>query len=300
MANLLINQGTQAAVNFDTVGSVNTQVVAIGYGTISTIGSLPNVTLANPTGTTVQFNNGTINTGTLVLSSGTLTTIPNIPGGTLNVLQGGSVAVTAGTINSGTISSGTINTGTFVYTGGTLNLIGTVNTIGTLPNLPGGTLTNSGTVTGVGVVTSLTNGSIVVTNGTMVQTTGTINAGTINTGTIQLNPLTAANTILNAGTVGTAAIGTLVSSAAVGAGTSLFVTGYEILAISGTPEVALSFGTTIIGNQVISHGLFSAGGGVTKAKTFATNYGTTNAPLTYQIVSGSGTVSWSVDYFLHT
>ena len=45
-----INVGSQQYINFDTVGTVNTQVVGVGYGTLSTLGTLPNL----PGGSIVQ------------------------------------------------------------------------------------------------------------------------------------------------------------------------------------------------------------------------------------------------------
>ncbi len=169
-SSLLINQGTNSSINFDLAGGTNTQVIAIGYGTISTIGTLPNlpggtVTLSNPTGTTVQFNNGTLNVGTVTAN-----------GGTIGVVQ-------AGTINAATavLNSGTINLGTFVMPSGTVTV---------LPNLPqgsinvtAGTIATLGTMGTLGLVNTVTTVSN-ITNGSIVQTVGTVNTGTINLGTV--------------------------------------------------------------------------------------------------------------------
>ena len=69
------------------------------------------MTLSNPTGTTVQFNNGTIDlvkSGTITrleggtvqtnLLTGTLTSLSNLAAGTITRLAQGSINVTAGTI----------------------------------------------------------------------------------------------------------------------------------------------------------------------------------------------------------
>jgi hypothetical protein len=103
---------------------------------------------------------------------------------------------------------------------------------------------------------------------------------------------------MSVGVTGTTGIGTL--AAAVGAGTGMYITRFSILAISGTPECILAFGTTTNNNQVIAHGLFPAGGGMVSDITVADHYGTNNSPLTYQILSGAGTVDWKVTYFAGT
>jgi hypothetical protein len=181
MANLLINQGTNSAINFDLSGTVNTQVVGIGYGTVSTIGTLPNLP-----------------GGSIVVTAATISSLPNIPGG--------SVVQTAGTVNTGTINTGTINLGTVVgkdanaaaqtgnpvTTGGT-DSGGTVYTLRL--DTKGQQFIGGGTVDTLTTVANLTNGSVRITVGTITVlpnlpqgsinvTAGTVNAGTINTGTI--------------------------------------------------------------------------------------------------------------------
>ena len=98
------------------------------------------------------------------------------------------------------------------------------------------------------------------------------------------------------GTMGTAAIGTLV--AAPGAGVSIVVAQYTINVASGTPDVCLSYGLGSLGAGVIERGVFNPGGGVTVSLPLPTNGGTTNSPLTYQILSGAGTVYWNVKYII--
>lgn len=207
-------------------------------------------------------NLGMLNAGTIsMLNAGTISTLPNIPGG--------SIVMTAGTQQAlGTI--GTLGLGTVKVTSGTIN-VGTVTS-----NQATGTQ-NVGTIN-----------------------TGTINTGTINVGTFQINPLPATNTISHAGTSGTIGIGTLVGTSSIGVGTALYITRYSILSISGTPEVILAFGSQTNGNQVVAHGLFPAGAGIAMPINEPHGFGTTNSPLTYQILSGAGTVAWDVDYFVHT
>ena len=333
-----MNQGTQNFLRFeDDGGTINTQIVDLRQGT---------VTLSNPTGTTVQFNNGTVD----LLKAGTITTLPNIPGGTITRVS------TLGTLEVGTISSlpntpggtlglvtrvgnvGTLEVGTIsalpntpggtlglvttvsnltngsvrvtlgTTVAGTLNLLDTVTTVsnltngsvrmtvGTLtvmPNIPGGTV---GLVTSVTEVVNLAGGTVTrLAQGSINVTAGTVNAGTINAGTVQLNPYPNVN-IIAAGTTSAGTIGTLVAAPA--AGTQVVVTGFHILQISGTAENVLSFGLQAAGNQVLARGNFPVGGGMTESKTFPSAYGATGTALTWNQLSGAGTVSYKVEYYL--
>lgn len=310
-----LNNLASGTINSATV----TGNVGISSGTInvSTISSLPNL----PQGS-INVTAGTIATlgtmGTLGLVN-TVTTVSNITNGSIVVTAGtiAAHAITAATITAGTLTnliSGTINSATAVLNSGTINVATAVIT--TLPNLPqgsinvtAGTIATLGTMGTLGLlstvttVSNITNGTVRVSVGTVSAgtiNTGTVNAGTINVGTFQINPLAAANLILHAGTSGTTGIGTLVTAAAIGAATALYPTGVRIVVISGTLEVALAFGSQVNGNQVIHHGLYPAGGGIAYSPIYPHGYGTTNSALTYQIISGAGTVSWDVDYFLHT
>jgi len=183
--------------------------------------------------------------------------------------------------NIGTLVAGTINAGTFTLTGGTLNT-GTV-----VPN--GGTV---GTVPGVGVVTTVTTVSN-LTNGSVKVTAGTVNSGTINAGTITNQPFPATQ-VLSAGTVSTGTIGTLV--AAIGAGTGIYPTNLIINASSGTPDVVVSFGLQASGNQVVNRGVYAATGGAVIPFPYPSFYGTANSALTWNVLSGAGTISLSVLY----
>lgn len=104
------------------------------------------------------------------------------------------VQMVSGTLNVGTVVVSSSSGGTTVNVAtGTQQTLGTV---GVVNNLVTGTLASVGTLPGVGVVSNLTNGSVVMTVGTM--TTGSLsnvamlNAGTVNaslvsnTGTIPL------------------------------------------------------------------------------------------------------------------
>lgn len=122
MSVLLINQGTNAAVNFDLSGTVNTQVIGVGYGTVNTLGTLPNV----PGGTIGSIIGIGSVSGLSNIPGGTLNqvnnigTLPNLPGGTIGSILGiggtlpvsGNVSISSGTINAATVSSvgGTVAT----------------------------------------------------------------------------------------------------------------------------------------------------------------------------------------------
>lgn len=221
-SSLNINQGTNSAINFDLSGTINTQVVALGYGTLSTIGTLPTVTINTP-------NIGTI--GTLGLGSVVVNTLPNLPGGsivittgtiptlgtmgTLGTIQGLGTLPGVGVVTSITNGSINIPNGT-IQALGTLGTIGTVSNLGSVTNL--GQLYNAGTVQNqlAGTITALQNGtitagSIIVTNGTIGAGTvsnnmlsGTLNVGTVvnNGGSVQLYDTSGsiANILTQAGT----------------------------------------------------------------------------------------------------
>ncbi len=114
------------------------------------------------------------------------------------------------------------------------------------------------------------------------------------------NPSFATN-ILLANAVGTAAIGTLV--AAPGVGTSIYVTSFSIdgdSTVLGTAEVCLSFGTAQTGTAVLFRATLATLNDVAiQSYAYGVNGGITNTPLTYLIVSGAGTVSWNVQYYVH-
>jgi hypothetical protein len=143
MANssLLINQGTNSAVNFDLVSGTNTQVIAVGYGTISTIGTLPTV--------------GSITNIGSISTIGTMPSISANPSsGTLDLLKAGTITkLEGGTLNN--LASGTINSATV-----TGNVGISSGTISVLPNLPQGSIQiTAGTIT-EGTLRNLISGTI--------------------------------------------------------------------------------------------------------------------------------------------
>ncbi len=196
------------------------------------------------------------------------------PGNTPNTtpwLIAGTTVQSTGTINAGTINTGTINTGTVVIPSGTITV---------LPNLPQGSINvTAGTITA---------GSIVVTN-------GTISHGTIDSGTVQLNPKPTI-AVNSYGTTTAGTIGTLI--AAPSAGSSIFVTSLDVSQVTGTAESVVSWGVVAQGNQVLSRGLYTVGGGIAKSYTPANSGSATGTALTFNLLSGAGTISYNVSYFV--
>ena len=202
---------------------------------------------------------GTVKVGNLVAG-----TITKLEGGTVGNLASGSVVVTAGTIaNLNTIGTvGVINAGSVVVTAGT---IGDMDTVGT-----------------VGVLNS---GSVVVT------------AGTITAGTVKINAVPGGSAVLTTHVLGTGGTtwGSLV--APVGAGTSIYVTGYSIVGHTGTADYVITnnvAGST--GAGVLGRGFFPPGGGITHSYNPAIQFGT-NGTIAYLVV-GPGTASFTVDYWV--
>ncbi len=228
----------------------------------------------------VDIRSGTINAGTISalpnLPGGTLGEVTNLAGGTVTRLLQGSVTVTAGTV---------VNNG---------------GTVGEVTNLVGGTLTRLAQGSINVTAGTVTAGSIVVTNGTIgagsiVVTNGTISHGTIDNGTVQINPKP--TIVTNSfGTTTTGTIGTLV--AAPSAGSAIFITSLDISVNSGTAEVLVSYGLVTTGNQVVSRGNYGALGGIAKTYDPPNSGSATGTALTYNILSGSGTISYNVAYFV--
>jgi hypothetical protein len=214
----------------------------------------------NKVGTVSEITNGSI-----VVTAGTVTTsMGDLSGGTIDEITNGSIVVTAGTVTVGNIGTlGTIQSGTVsVNTPGTITS-GSISVIA-------GTVGTVGTVAGMNVLTTVsnvTNGSIVVTAGTV--TAGTINASTINSGTINASTINSAT--INAGTVDLLKAGTLTM---LQGGT--FNTG----------TVVNSGGTINAGTFTMSIGTLNSG--TLNAATI--NAGTINAG-TIGTVSGVGVVS---------
>ncbi len=296
-----VNQGTQTVLASDTNNGTTFGIVKLDIGAIGTtfpwqgqVTAQPSTNNIGSVGVTALPN---LPGGSIVMTNGTLASLPNLPQGSIQVTAG-TVSATVGTVPGiGSIS----NIGSL----GVLN----AGTLTTIPNIPGGT---------IGVVSSITTGSIVVTNGTVsssgtttgvgsvsnLGSLGMLSAGTITTlsnltaGTVTVNPFQVTQAMISVGTTGTTGIGTL--AAAIGAGTGMYITRFSILAISGTPECILAFGSQTANNQVIAHGLFPAGGGMVSDIAVPDHFGTNNLPLTFQILSGAGTVDWKATYFAGT
>ena len=102
---------------------------------------------------------GNLPGGSIVMTAGTLASLPNLPQGSINV--------TAGTITAGSI----------IVTNGTVASVGTIPGLGSISNIGSLGVLNAGTIT------QLNNGSIAVTAGTGIITSGSISviAGTIAT-----------------------------------------------------------------------------------------------------------------------
>lgn len=282
---ILVNQGTQTSVAGDSVGGTVFQAIKLDIGAngASTpfIGSVPNIGSVNvlQTGTLAIVSN--LTNGSVILQSGTLSTgtLQNLVSGTINSLASGTI--TAGTVTnlvSGTINAlaaGTITTGTVSVTTGTLN---------------GGTLTNLVS----GTINALASGTI--SGGTLQN----VNAGTVTllqAGTIQQSmiPVTIGTSYGVVGTTGAAAWGTII--AASGAGTKQYVSGVDIVVVSGTVEVVVTNigigGST--GAGVLARGNFAPGGGIAKSFNPVQVSGT-NGTLSFWL-GGAGTADITVQYW---
>lgn len=216
---------------------------------------------------------GTIWNGNVGVSSGTITSLPNIPGGTITNLA-------SGTINAATavLNSGTINVGTFVMPSGTLTVLpnlpqGSINvTAGTIATL--GTMGTLGLVNTVTTVSNVTNGSIVVTAGTIAAhaiTAATITAGTLTN--LVSGTINAATAVINSATISVlpnlpqgsinVTAGTITSgSIRVVAGT-VGGAGATAVALSGNPipMAGVDTGGTVYGFLVDTKGQQYIGGG---------------------------------------
>jgi hypothetical protein len=162
--------------------------------------------------------------------------------------------------NSGTeIQVVKLDVGAGTATGDFGGTIKTVNTIGTLPNLPGGTIQAQGTVQ----VSSL--------------------------------PVQVGTSFCVYGTTGAAVWGTIIAAA--GAGTKQYVSGVDIVAVSGTVEVAVTNigigGST--GAGVLARGICVAGGGISK-NFYPVIASGTNGTISYWL-GGAGTADITVQYW---
>jgi len=330
-----ITQGSITSLGSIVQGSVTSVGTIVGLGsvaglgTITNLGSVTNIGMLHG-GTVDMLTAGTvsmINAGTLtslgtvpgigsisavaqVHNAGTIAGLPDLPGGTIDMLTAGTVSmINAGTITSvgsvpgiGSISAiaqvhnaGTIQAGTI----GTVAAIGQVHNAGTVAMLTAGTVTRveQGSIN----VTAGTIGAATVTGGSIVVTAGTLSAGTIDAGTIKDDGRPARN-IVSYGTTfaaTAAAYATLVGSASVGAGTSLWVNDLSIVNTNGTVTCLVGFGTATSGSNVLAKGNFGPQGGIEKPYPLAVNAGMTNQDLVVY-VGAAGTIDITVSYFIST
>jgi hypothetical protein len=267
---------TVTTVSNLTSGSVHMTVGTLTTGTLA---------LATRVGNVGTLELGTV-TGNVGISAGTITVLPNTPGGTLGLvtdvttvsnLTSGSVRVTHGTIVDGTLPLVTtvsnLTSGSVRMTVGTLTT-GTLALVSDVANLSKGTITR------------LEGGSVVITTGTIVNNGGTQG---------KFDPKPNRN-ILSFSTTVAGTIGTLV--AAPSAGSSIWLTSLDISQVSGTAESVVSFGLAATGAGVVARGNFTTGGGIAKSYLPATNANNTGTALTWNILSGSGTVSYTGHYFI--
>jgi hypothetical protein len=230
----------------------------------------------------------------------------------LNV-TGPIAGTTAGVVEFFATPRTTTTTGASVSQSGAWNVTGTV-AAGTLTNLATGTITAlaAGTITG-GTIQNLVGGTInalaagTLTGGTLQNlVSGTINSGTfvnnggsvqIYQGTLQQNmvPVVAGTSYGTVGTTAAAVWGTLIAAA--GAGTKQYVSGVDVVVVSGTVEVAVTNsgvgGST--GAGVLTRGNFPPGGGIAKSFNPVQVSGA-NGTLAYWL-GGAGTVDVTIQYW---
>lgn len=293
-----INSGsitvTNGTIASDTIigGTLNAGTFTLNGGTVGTVQSV------NTIGTLPNVPGGTLNNIGTVLGIGTLSnlgsvtnigTIPNTPGGTLNsvgsVIGAGTVSNIGQVNNAGTIQNGTLQQ---------------VNNIGTLPNLPQGSIN---VTTGTINTGTINTGTFVNNGGTVavVQNAGTLQGGTINVGTFRGDGRTTQNiisygtNIANSG----AAAATVVGSASVGVGTSLWLSDLSVINPAGTTVCILGFGTAQQGTNVLFRGVLGTQTtpGIEKSYAKAVNAGMTNQDLVFS-TTGAGTIDLSISYFI--
>ena len=129
---------------------------------------------------------------------------------------------------------------------------------------------------------------------TGITTGGTLNAGTVrDDGRPARNILSFGTTIAFSGS----AFATLVGSAAIGVGTSLWVNDVSIINNGGTQKAAVVFGSAINGSAILAKGQFGPQGGIQKSFPKAVNAGMTNTDLNAW-AEGAGTIDFVVSYFI--
>lgn len=245
-----MNQGTNSFIRFENDGgTINTQVIDVRQGTVTSVSNLVGGTITKVEGGTLgNLVSGTINSATAVLNSGTInvataviTTLPNLPQGSINVTAGTFVANGGSVTVQGIAGSAAAVSGNPVYAAGQ-------GGNGTLYPLLTDTSGQLKTVMTLGTVATHAISAATITAGTLTNlTSGTINAATA---------------VLNSGTinVATAVITTLPNlpqgSINVTAGT---VTAGSIRVTLGTVGGAVASGAASSGNPNIIAGTDSGG-----------------------------------------
>lgn len=266
-------------------------------GVIGTLGTADTAGTANTLPVGVNPDNGalyvdvmdtTFNVGTLTV--GTINKV-----GTVSEVTNGSIKVTSGT---GIITSGSIAVvaGTGVVTSGSIAVVA-----GTEIITSGSIAVTDGTVK-VTTNGTIASGSIAVTAGTIGAGTinaGTINSGTINAGTIRIDPRPSQNMKSFATSVSVAgsAYATIIGSADVGVGTSIWVNDVSLLNEAGTVVCAVGMGTWNSGTATLFRGKLGPREGIQKSFPKAVNCGMTNQDLTIW-TDGTTTVDVAVSYYI--
>jgi hypothetical protein len=299
-----ITDGTLPLVT--TVTNLTSGSVRMTVGTLTVMPNIPGGTLGLVSSVAEVAN---VATGTIAAVT-SVTNVANLAKGTVSIIESGTIGLVTRVGNVGTVESGSVM---IVDGGGAgVNIIGlgadgmpnTNNQMVVAATSYGFNGTNwdrirGETTNGLDVdVTRVQGGSIVVTAGTVVGGSIAVTAGTVvnNAGTMgKFDPKPNRN-ILTTGTTTAGTIGTLV--AAPSAGSSIWITALDISQVSGTAETVVSFNLAASGAGIVSRGLYAAGGGIAKSYVPATNANNTGTALTFNMLSGSGTVSYNVHYFI--
>jgi hypothetical protein len=323
---------TQGTISVNTPGTITSGSIAVTTGTVAvtTPGTITSGSIAVTAGTVSVTTPGTITSGSISVIAGTIGTVGTVSGigGTslvriLDVTgadldlfkQGDNFAVGAdhGLSILG-LGDGTPKTYSFIRVEGVDADGENSLTEGALSTEAYGMYYNGATWDRIrgdgtsGAYTQVIKGSIAVTAGTIgnaltvgTLSSGTINAGTINTGTIRIDARPARNILSYGTTVALAgtAYGTIIGSAAVGAGTSIWINEVSLInAGVGTSTFGIGFGTFMSGTSVLVRGKFVPGSGIQKSFPMAVNCGVTNSDLNVFTADAAGTVDVSVSYFI--
>lgn len=299
---IVVTAGTVQAT-LASPGTITSGTVAINAGTVGGKAASGAASVANPVQIAGTDSGGTIYSP-LITTAGAIGSIVNI--GTIK--EAGTVTGVGTVPGVGVVTTVTNLSNGTIQNSGTTTGVGVVTSVGQVVT---GTIANSGTSTGVGVVSNLTNGSIKVTAGTVIVTTGTVNSGTINAGTI--NSGTVNSGTINVGTIspvpskmisvigsvwgtssGTA--GTLV--AAPTSGSAIYINELSITNEgTSTLTAGMGFGTGQQGTTVLARTFMAGNGGIEKGFPTATTGGGTQLPLVMW-TTGSGTATFCASYFI--